>query len=298
MPPSGGTSSSTTNTAQQSSTKTQPWKPTIPALNTQIAGITGEQGAYKPTANETAALNQITGNAQAGNPYLPQIQGLAGDLLGGGENYTDRVKAGFDEYKMAAQPFLSPDYLDPSKNQHFNAYTTHLADNAANRVNSMFAGAGRDFSGANMKALGQGITEATLPVYANQYNQNVATQRGMMDNLYNANNQSTGVLSGLDQTAFNNRFQGVNAAESALTAQNYGPESVLRAEAMRRGLPLQNLSQLNSLLLPIAGLGGQTQASGTNTTTGTTTMSPVQQAMSWSQAFSPFLPKVTFTGTI
>jgi len=282
-----GTSSSTQETTTSSQTK--PWKPTIDPLKQIIGGISGEIGNYTPTANETSALNTIMANAQKGNPFTGQIQSLATDLLGGGQDRTGIVNDAYSNYQKQAQPYLDPSYLDPAKNPAFNAYTTQLADSAANRVNSQFAAAGRDFSGANMSELGRGITEATLPVFANQYNQNVATQTGLMGNMFNAGGQTAGLLSGLDQNALSNRQAGVGAADAAQASQNSGANSVLQAEAMRRGLPLSNLGQLSSLLLPIAGLGSQ--SSGTASSVGTQTMSPVQQAMGWTSVANNLFPR-------
>jgi hypothetical protein len=298
MGSSAGTSNSSTTTGQESQTKTEPWRWAVPHLKTQLGNISGEQGGYKPTAAETGAIDQLSTNAQAGNPFTGQITGLANDLFTGGTDRTGMVSDAYSNYQKQAQPYLDPGYLDPSSNPAFKNYMDTTANDIQTRVNSMFAGAGRDMSGMNQQTLARGITEGTAPMFANQYNQNVQTQRGVMDNLYNAGNTSAGVLSSMDQTALGNRAQGVGAAGMALEAQNYGPNSVLQAEAMRRGIPLQNLAQLNSLILPIAGMGGTSNTSGTATSTGTQTMSPVQQAMGWSQAFSPFLPKVSFTGTI
>lgn len=287
----GSSAGTSTGTQTQTSTQqTQPWKPTIPGLKQIIGGIQGEIPNYKPTEAETGAINTIYANAQNGNPYTPQVQSLANDLLGGGADRSGIVNDAYAQYQQQARPYLSSDYLDPGKNPYFNQYTAQLADSAANRVNGMFAGAGRDLSGANMAELGRGITEATLPVYANQYNQNVATQRGMMDSLFGAGGQTAGMLSGLDQTRLGNRQTGVAAAQEAMNAQNYGANSILQAEAMRRGLPLGNLGQLSSLLLPIAGLGSQ--SSGTMTGTMSQTMSPLQQALGWQKFATGFGPSV------
>lgn len=288
----GGTSSATQSTQTQS--KTNPWEPTKEPLKQIVSGIEGQIPNYTPTANENAALNTIMANAQKGNPFTGQITSLANDLFSGGPDRTGVVNNAYADYQKQAQPYLDPSYLDPGKNPYFSAYTDKLANDAASRVNAMFAGAGRDMSGANMAELGRGITEATLPVFANQYNQNVATQRGLMDNMFAAGGQTAGLLSGLDQTALGNRAQGVGTAAEALGAENYGAKSILEAEAMRRGLPLQNLQSLSSLLLPIAGAGSQ--SSGTATSTGTQTMSPVQQAMGWTNVASNFGKGVTGLG--
>lgn len=282
---SGGGTSSAQQTTQTKS-KTNPWEPTEKGLKQVVGGINSQIPNYATTANEQSALDQIMANAQKGNPFSGQITSLANDLFTGGQDRTGIVNDAYSSYQKQAQPYLDQSYLDPANNPAFNAYTTQLANSAANRVNGMFAASGRDMSGANMSELGRGITEATLPVFANQYNQNVATQTGLMNNLYNAGNSTAGVLSGLDQTALGNRAQGVGAAAESLGADNYGANSVLAAEAQRRGLPLNNLSQLSQLLLPIAGAGGQ--SSGTSSSSGTQTMSPLQQAMGWTNVASNF----------
>lgn len=279
-----GTSSATQNT--QTKSKTNPWKPTQEPLKQVVSGISGEVGNYAPTAAETGALNTISANAQNTPNYGMQAQQLTQDLYGGGIDRTGIVNNAYSDYQKQAQPYLDPSYLDPGKNPYFSAYTDKLANDAASRVNGMFAASGRDMSGANMAELGRGITEATLPVFANQYNQNVSTQRGLMDNMYSAGGQTAGLLSGLDQTALGNRSAGAGAAQSELDAKNMGANSILQAEAMRRGLPLQNLQQLSSLLLPIAGAGSQ--SSGTASSQGTQTMSPLQQAMGWTSVASNF----------
>lgn len=284
----GGTSTATQQTATQS--KTAPWKPTVAPLKDIIGGISGQIPNYQPTGAETGALNTIMQNAQAGNPYTGQIQSLANDLFTGGPDRTGMVNDAYSAYKQQAQPYLDPGYLDPYNNPAFKSYLDTTANDIQSRMASMYAGAGRDPSGAGNfgQNLARGITEGTAPIFANQYNQNVATQRGAQDSLFSAGGQSAGLLSGLDQTALGNRAQGVGAAAEALGSQNYGAKSILEAEAMRRGLPLGNLNQLSQLLLPIAGMGSQT--SGTSSSTGTQTMSPVQQAMGWTNVAKNALP--------
>lgn len=292
MGSSAGTSTGTQTTQTQS--RTAPWGPAQKPLKEIIGGVAGEIPNYQPTAAETGALNTISQNAQAGNPFTGQITSLANDLFSGGPDRSGMMTNAYADYQKQAQPYLDPGYLDPASNPAFKGYLDTVSNDIQNRVNGMFAGAGRDLSGANQQSLARGIAEGTAPIFANQYNQNVATQRGVMEGLLGGAGTTTGILSGLDQTALGNRAQGVGAASEALGAQNYGAKSILEAEAMRRGLPLNNLSQLSSLLLPIAGLGGQ--SSGTATSNTSQTMSPVQQAMGWTNVASNFGKGVTGVG--
>jgi hypothetical protein len=290
---SAGTSGSSQQTTQKS--KTAPWGPAVEPLKQIIGGIQGQFENYQPTGIENNAISSLLKNAQAGNPFASQISGLANDLLGGGQDHSGLVNSAYADYKKQAQPYLSQDYLDPYKNKSFMKYMDTTSNDIQNRVNSMFAGAGRDLSGMNQQTLARGLGEGTSGMFANQYNQNVNTQRGMMDSLFNAGGQTAGLLSGLDQTRLGNRTAGVGMAGEAMNAQNYGALATLQAEAMRRGLPLGNLGQLSSMLLPIAGLGGSQSGSGTSV--GTQTMSPIQQFMGISQGFSnfmnPFQPRRT-----
>ena len=249
-----GTKNQQTQTYQEQNQ--DPWAPTIAPLKNLISQLNGQVGNTGVTGQEQSALDQLMKNAQAGNTYLPQIQGLATDLLNGGTDRTGIAQGAYNDYKAQAQPYLTADYLDPSKNPFFNKYLETTTNDIANRVNGMFAGAGRDLSGMNQQSLARGITEGTAPIFANQYNQNVATQRGVMDSLYNAGNQTTGVLSGLDQTALGNRQTGVTAANAALEAANYSPNAVLNAASAARNLPLTNIGNVSGLLTPLAGLGG------------------------------------------
>src|SRR5260221_14225715 len=77
----------------------------------------------------------------------------------------------------------------------------------------------------------------------------------------------------MQQNYLANQGQGVTATQSALDAQNYGANATLAAEAQRRGIPVQALSLLAQIGVPIAQLG--TQSSGT--TQGTQQMSGADQ---------------------
>ncbi|WP_211167450.1 hypothetical protein, partial [Aromatoleum evansii] len=69
----------------------------------------------------------------------------------------------------------------------------------------------------------------------------------------------------MQQNYLTNQGQGVTAAQSALDAQNYGANATLAAEAQRRGIPVQALSLLAQIGVPIAQLGQQSNGT-TNTT--------------------------------
>lgn len=296
----------------QQQTVQQPWQPAQAGLKSIIGATEGQIGNVGPSATETAALNQLQTNAGLGNPFAGQISGVTGNLLGGGTDrtgaaqgaldayspavtaatgdYTGAVSKGLSDYETGLRPYTSASYLDPMSNPATAGLLSTIQNRISDQVNGMFAGAGRDLSGAHMRTLGQGISEGVAPVLFDQYNRNVATQRGAQDSLfgaragtaggifdanrgtagsiYDASNNTTGILSGLDQTKLGNQVQGVGMTDAATAAQNYGPTQTLMIEAMRRGIPIETLQQLTGIMGPIAGLGGTTNSSGSQKMSG------------------------------
>ncbi|WP_225712209.1 tail fiber domain-containing protein [Bradyrhizobium semiaridum] len=217
------------------------------------------------TAAETGALNTLQSNAAQGNPYAGQIGGYANTLFsGGGAN----AQAGNVQDNLATvQRRLTP-YANGSmigNNPALAAQLAQIQSDVGNSINSQFAAAGRDLSGANQMAYGRGVAAAQAPVIAAQYNQDVANQFNPANALYNAGNTTANTLSGMQQNYVANQGQGLAAAQAALDAQNYGANATLAAEAQRRGIPTQALGLLTQIGVPIAQLGQQT--SGTANTT-------------------------------
>jgi hypothetical protein len=277
----GGTSTSTQQT-QQSST-TNPWQPTQGILKDILGGIRGQVGNYQPTAAETAAINQLKTNAANLPNYAPQATRLAADLQTGGPDRGGLLTDAYSNYQKTLSPYLDPSYLDPTKSPGIQALLDTVRGDVSNSVNGQFAAAGRDLSGLNTQALARGITQAEAPVLLDQYNRNIATQQAAANSLYGAAGTTTAGLSGLDQQAFANRAQGLNVGLNTVPqAANASASGVLNAENLLRTLPLQNLQALASLVVPIAGLGGQSY--GTSNTTGTQTMSPAQTVATWTGA--------------
>lgn len=251
-----GGSTKTTQTTDQT-TKTAPWEPTQPMLHDIIGKLGSQIQGTGLTGIEQGALDTLGQNAAAGNIYAPQIGSLATDLLGGGPDFSGGVTSAYDELRANLTPFARGDYLDPSANPYYQTVTNDIS----NQVNSMFAGAGRDLSGAHMQTLGRGIAQGVAPLYEAERGR----QMGAINDLYNAGIGSTGILSNLSQTALGNRQAGIGAATSALQARDAGANQQLAVEAMRRGIPIDNLAAVENLLLPIAQLGGTSRTQGVTT---------------------------------
>ncbi|WP_315806708.1 MULTISPECIES: tail fiber domain-containing protein [unclassified Bradyrhizobium] len=255
----GGQSTSTTT--QQS--QTAPWQPAQPLLQGILSQLNSGVNNTGLTTAEAGALNTLQGNAAQGNPYAGQIGNYAQSLLNGGgaTAQAPNVQANLS----ALQNYLTP-YANGSMIGNNPALTAQLAQiqtDVGNSVNGQFAAAGRDFSGANQMAYGRGIAAAEAPVIAAQYNQDVTNQLAAANSLYGAGNTTANTLAGMQQQYLANQGQGVIAAQSALDAQNYGANATLAEEAQRRGIPLQTLQLLAQIGTPIAGLGQQSNSTGT-----------------------------------
>lgn len=269
----GGTSKSTTT--QQS--ETNPWAPAQDTLK----GILGQLNTYLPqtglTGAQSNALNTITQNASNVGQYAPAVQDYTKNLLGGGGamNQAGAINQNYLDYQKATQPLASNTNYDPMQTPGIGDQLQALKDDITQSVNGQFAAAGRDFSGYNQKALGRGISAGLAPVLTSQYNQNVQNQQGAAGNLFNAGNTNAGLLSGLQQQDLANRGVGLGAIGAGQDALNSGASNVLAAEAQRLNIPLSNLGLIAQIGAPIAGLGGTSSGTGTQTNQ----MSGVQQFM-------------------
>ncbi len=262
-----GQSSQNTQSTQQSSTA--PWStamPTVSSIIGQLNPLIGNSGLTSP---QQTAINQLTTNAQAGNPYAPQIGANATTLLAGGgaTNQAGAVNDAYKQYFAATNPLASNTNYDPSTTPGFAPALSQIATDVTNQVNGQFAAAGRDGSPANTTALARGIAAGEAPVIAGQYNANVANQQGAAKNLVDSAYGSNALLSGMQQQDIANRTAGTDAAGNALTAANWGPTSAIAAENLRNSIPAQNLGLLANIGLPIASLGTNSSGTGTSNTT-------------------------------
>lgn len=269
----GGTSKQETTQSSQ----TSPWAPAQPMLN----GILSQLNTQLPNTGATGlqgnALDQINANNARFSSFAPSITGVTNDLLAGGgaNNQAGNVNQNYLNYAAQTNPLASNTNYDPMQTPGIGAQLQGLTDSITQNVNGAFAAAGRDGSGYNQKALGQGLAAGLAPVLTNQYNQNAQNQQGAASNLYGAGNTNAGLLSGMQQQSLANKSAGIGSIGTGLDASNAAASSTLAAEAQRLGIPLQNLGLLANIGIPIAGLGGQS----TGTSNTTQQMSPVQQFM-------------------
>jgi hypothetical protein len=255
----------TQNTNQR--TESAPWAAAQPQLQGLLRQTQGQlQLGTNATDTQNAALGGLAANAQ-NNPYAPGVGLLANNLLaGGGPDRTGMVQGNYDAFKSSLAPYTTMD-TNPNSNQAYQNFTSGLTNDLTDRIKAQYAGAGYSptSSGDFGKQLGEGIARGVAPTFLQANNDLEARKLGAIQGLYGAGNTTAGLLTGMDQTALGNRQAGVGVASQALDANNQPYMQQLMVEAQRRGIPIQNIAQLENLVVPMAQLGGTSNATGQTT---------------------------------
>ena len=251
-----------------SSAESNPWAPTIPGLEELVGAVTPYIGRAGATSGMTDAYSQLLQNAQSGNPYAGDMASLTTDLFNTGSRsgVTDKAYA---DLQRNLGDVASGTYLDVANNPYLAKASGVVGNDIQNRINSLFAGSGRSISGntAGIQAMSRGLESGLAPLYLNQYNQERQNQSQAANQLFGGAATTATTGDQLDSNALLNRLRGVQSADATMAARDYGPNQVLNLEQQMKNLPLQDLALIESLLGPIAQLGG-TQT-GTSTTKGT-----------------------------
>lgn len=252
-------------TTQQQS-QSDPWSQAIPYVTDLLSKTKAASADVGPTAKQSDAYAELESNAAAGNPYAGSIDKLATDLYGS-TSYSPEVASGYTDLEKRLTPTANGENLDLSNNPQLQAALKTAADDAQWRINSMFAGAGRDLSGINQQSVSRGITQAEAPILLNQYNTEQQRTDAAARDLNTAKVNAATTKSGLDSATATLRQAGINVGNEALAAKDYGPNQILQLEDQLKNLPYDELSKLAALIYPAAGLGGT--SSGTATQKGT-----------------------------
>jgi hypothetical protein len=266
---------STSSTTQTQNATTTPWAPALPFLDGILGQLNSGLASTSPTSAESGALDAAEANAGNYSQFGPGVTNTIQNYMtgGGAMAQAPNAQATLDAYRAALAPYANGSMI--GANSVLKPQLQTIQDDVTNATNGQFAAAGRDMSPANYQAVARGVAQGEAPVIANQYNADTDRAINAAGSLYGAGNTTSGLLSGLQQQFLQNQGQGVGMIPTALAAQNAPANAVLATEAQRRGIPLQTLSLLANIGVPIAGLGRQT--SGTNVGEGENQMSGAQQ---------------------
>jgi hypothetical protein len=259
---------STKTTAQSQQSQTSPWAPAQGLLTNLIS----QYGSQNPavTGGQSDALSNLSssvsnvpnfGNAGAtaiGNLFGTDNSGQVGML----NNAYGTLKSNLSGTASGANlnPYDTPGFGDAIK--------TAISD-ATNATKSVYAGSGRDPSGAGSfsQSLGRGITQGISPTIASQYNQNYGNMLNANNSIFGAAGSTASGINNLNQQQLTNGIAGLGAA-SALPGLYSSPAlAQLGAANAQYAQPYQNLAQLLQPSASLAGLGSQSSGSGTSTQT-------------------------------
>lgn len=266
---SGMFGSSKTKQSSKQTGQQDPWDVASPYIEDFLKTLGPLTGGGGVTPGQQQAFDQIKTNVSDGNPWAGDIANLADDLFGS-ESQSGRVQQGYDDFSRRLSPTADGTNLDVLNNPQIQAMLQQVGDDAANRVNSSFAAAGRTGSMGNQTAVARGVTQAQLPLLINQYNLEQGRTDAAARDLYQGGNTASTTIAGLDAALADLRSKGIDVGNQALEAENFGPTAILNLEQQLKELPVDYAAKLAAILYPAGQLGQQTQgqSSGKSSTSG------------------------------
>lgn len=252
---------------QKSKSEQDPWSPTIPYLEDYLGQIGGL--ATEPlSGSQLSAVGDLKQIYGEGNPYATQLDTLANDFFTGPGSQSGMLGDAYATLQSQLTPYAEGKFLDFKENPYVNEMMTNVGDNVQQRINAMFAGAGRDMSGMNMKSVGRGVAEAQTPILAELYNREQDRALGAANTLFGAGNATATGMQSMDTANLDARTRGIPVADAAMGAEMWGPQGIFNLEQTVADSPFARLGALGSLLLPVAQLGQQQSGSGTTKQSG------------------------------
>jgi hypothetical protein len=238
---------------QQQTQTDNPWAPAMPYLKDYLGKVGAQMDNTGRTPVQGAAIKNLAKNA--GNPWAKQIGAVTNDAFA----FDSQSGIASDAYKTLQDQiggYARGENLNFDNNPYIKEMLRVVGDDTQNRINQMWAGVGRDMSAGNEQAVSRGVQQAQLPILSDLYNQEQGRTIDAAKTLYGAGTGTAQTVQGLDKDALETRAGGVGLADSAIAARDLRANTLLKLEADKLGIPLDNLERIKSLLLPAAGLGG------------------------------------------
>lgn len=255
----------TSGTSANSATTSAPYAPAQGNLNAALsnAAIASNAGAANSGANDPSMWQGAAGTAaNLPNPGT-QAANTGAQFLTGDPN--SLLNSSLQAYQGNMNPIANMS-ANPMNNPATQQLMQAIQDQTQQSINGQFAGAGRSMSGYNTKDLAMGLSEGEAPTLFNQYNQNLANIQAANQGILGAGQTTSAAEAGNKATGL--QMQAGAPAMSLLPAQS--AQTALNT-------PYTNQAQMaalgENLTIPIAGLGGTSQGTGT----GTATASPLSQ---------------------
>lgn len=263
-----GSSPQTTTTTQQQKSSTQPWLAAQPLLQQ----ILGKYSGFNPdvTTAQQTGLEKLS--SEAGSlPQFDTSSPITNLLNSSTDPQVAALKATLAQTQGSLAPIADPNNLDPYKTPGFSDALSALTQNITNAVKGVYAGSGRDPSGAGTfgKSLGIGLMQGEAPIIQSQYNQNVGNLQTAANTLQNAGLSTQGAITGQEQIPLTNAAQAIGLIPAAATGATTPGSAQLGAATAGYQMPFSNLAPILQAALGIGSLGQESQGTGTGTQTST-----------------------------
>lgn len=254
-----------TTTQQQTSTSTSdPYAPAQGLINSLIGQYSGTSSS--PTAAQTTAA-QAGVDATTGLPsFVPQATSAVNSTFGNAgmlndANTTLKNNLGATASGANLNPYSTPGFSD--------ALGTMTQD-ITNATKGVYAGSGRDPSGAGSfsQSLGRGLTQGLSPLIQSQYNTNEQNMLNANNTLYNAGNSTVGALNA-------NTAAGLGGAAALPGVATANSTAALGAANAQQAVPYNDLLQQLQAAGILGGMGGTTTSTGNATGTQTPANNPL-----------------------
>ncbi|MFA6267863.1 MAG: tail fiber domain-containing protein [Pseudolabrys sp.] len=262
-----GEDSQTTSQSQQSST--EPWAKAQPLLTNLISKYQGLNTDV--TSGQKSALDTL----QAGAGAVPtdlgsQSTGAINNLFSSSTTpQVGMLSSALGGLKSNLASAADPNNINPYNTPGFSDAMNTATSDAMKAIKGVYAGSGRDPSGAGSFAgsAARGVLQATAPILQAQFNTNRANQQGAAQSLYSGETGTAGAITGQEQIPLANQLQAIQAAPTA--ASNYTVPGQLQTSAANAAYsqPWANLAQLLQAGTSLGGMGSQSTGTGTSTTT-------------------------------
>jgi Chaperone of endosialidase len=276
-----------TNTQSTAQNQTQVSNPYLPTQEAIQGFINQEQaGGANLSPGQTVGGRILSSGAlqlpNVANAALPTINSLVnGSAAANGVNTVNQgyntLLGGYDTTVGTLSPYLSSNYTNPYSTPGFSTALQQMNSNITNNVNSMFSAGGRGGAGSaggsftpanatNPNFLSYSIAGAEAPFLNQEYNALVGQQQGATgqimsgaSNVASAANAAGAADVGLPSLALSSGLQ----ASGALPGLYASP---LTAATSLYGLPYQNTGIQESVINPLATMGGQVSGTGNSVT--------------------------------
>lgn len=255
-------------TQQSQNSVSSPWTAAQPMLQSLIDKYSGQSTAVTPA--QTAAANNLTSSTSD----IPNMGASATGALNSAFGFSTTPQIGqlsdsLKQLQSNTAPISDPNNLNPYNTPGFSDALGTMTNDITKNVKNVYAGSGRDPAGAGSFAgsLGRGLVQGEAPVIAGQYNTNVSNMMGANKTAFDAGNTAATGEANLGMLPIATGLQGVGAVPGQASAYSAAGATGLGAANAAYQTPWTNLQSLLTPAATIGSLGGQTNASGTSTTT-------------------------------